>query len=138
MITVLPARALARIATLFVAAALCTARSSVAEPRPVEFWHVGDDGLSQRLADEVESAFKQSHIFRLSTGLRPGTLVVKIPTNVTWKMMGKQKEVFYTVEFSTVANQKISSDEGSCSEDDLSDRASRILKHARAAAEKIH
>jgi hypothetical protein len=44
----------------------------------VEFWHVGDDGLSQRLRDEVESAFQRSSDFTSSSGKKPGTLVVYI------------------------------------------------------------
>ena len=49
---------------------------------PVDLWSVGDDGLSQRLREAVENAFKSSPDFALSSGEKPGTLVVTIPTNV--------------------------------------------------------
>jgi hypothetical protein len=69
---------------------------------PVEFWHVGDDGLSERLADAVDKAFERSSDFTPSSGKKPGTLVVYIPENVDWtKKLGRTK-VLYHVEFKSI------------------------------------
>ena len=46
----------------------------------VEVWCGGDDGLTLRLRDALENAFKSSPAFALSTGKKPGTLIVTIPT----------------------------------------------------------
>jgi hypothetical protein len=52
------------------------AGSASTRPTLVELWHVGDDGLSPRVADQVETAYKRSPEFVLSSGHKPGTLVV--------------------------------------------------------------
>lgn len=80
----------------------------------VEFWHVGDDGLSQRLADRVERVFKQSPDFILSSGKKPGTLVVLVPTNVIWQKGLLQNKVLYIVEFKTINDKEIGASKGSC------------------------
>src|SRR5260370_18631148 len=69
--------------------ALEYSKGAAAKPTLVEFWHVGDDGLSQRLAGRVESEFERSPNFAIGSGKKPGTLVVTIPTNVEWKLVGK-------------------------------------------------
>jgi len=107
-------------------------------PTPVEFWHVGDDGLSEKLADQVEAAFKRSSDFTLSSAKVPGILVVTIPTNVDWKKRGRRTRVSYTVEFSTMGSQVISKSAGSCWDDRLEDCAAQILENARIAARKNH
>jgi hypothetical protein len=53
---------------LLVAVAMCAADSAPAKPTLVEFWHVGDGALSQKVADSVETALKQSPDFILSSG----------------------------------------------------------------------
>ncbi|MGO9269876.1 MAG: hypothetical protein ACLQOO_06450 [Terriglobia bacterium] len=80
----------------------------------VEFWHVGDDGLSQRLADRVERVFKQSPDFILSSGKKPGTLVVLVPTNVIWQKGLLRNKVLYIVEFKTINDKEIGASKGSC------------------------
>jgi hypothetical protein len=112
-------------------------RAVLARPTLVEFWHVGDDGLSQRLADRVESEFDRSPTFAVGSGKKPGTLVVTIPTNVDWKLVGKRTQVFYSVEFATADNEVISKSSGSCWEDMFEKCATQIIDEAKIAAHKI-
>jgi hypothetical protein len=104
------------------------------KPIPVEFWHVGDDGLSERLADCTEKAFKQSTVFRLSSGRKPGTLIVEIPTNVGWERIGKRVQVHYSVNFSLVDGRKLDTKTGSCWDNDLKKCAMVIVNDAAIMA----
>jgi hypothetical protein len=122
---------------LLVSGATCGADSVSAKPTLVEFWHTGDDGLSQRLAEKVESAFKRSHDFMLSSGKKPGTLVVTIPTNVEWKQVGKRTRVLYRVEFSAVDNKTTSKAAGFCWDDNLQECAAQVLRNAKIAAHTV-
>jgi hypothetical protein len=115
-----------------------TSEAKRARPIPVEFWHVGDDGLSQKLAHQVEQAWSKSSDFALSGKREPKTLVVTIPTNVDWKRIGERTRVFYTVEFASPDNTKISQSAGYCWEDAIARCAANILRDAKVAARKIH
>jgi hypothetical protein len=117
--------------------AVCAAKADGAKPTLVEVWCVGDDGLTQRLRDTLENALKSSPDFSLSSGKKPGTLVVTIPTNVGWKQVGKRMLVLYTVEFASVDDQNIGTSTGSCWDDALSKCAAQIVKDAKIAARKI-
>jgi hypothetical protein len=108
-----------------------------AKPTVVEFWHVGDDGLSQRLAERVESQFERSPNFAIGSGKRPGTLVVTIPRNVEWKLVGKRTQVLYNIEFAMAANEIIGKNSGSCWEDTVEKCAAQIVEDAKAAARRI-
>jgi hypothetical protein len=46
--------------------------------------------------------------FAIGSGKKPGTLVVTIPKNVEWKLIGKQTQVFHNIEFATADNETIS------------------------------
>jgi hypothetical protein len=112
-------------------------KGAAAKPTLVEFWHVGDDGLSQRLAERVESEFERSPNFAIGSGKKPGTLVVTIPTNVEWKLVGKRTQVFYNIEFATADNETISKSSGSCWENAFEKCATRIVEDAKVAARRI-
>ncbi len=99
---------------------------------------MGDDSLSQKLAANVERAFKDSPDFALSSGRKPGTLVVTIPTNVAWNKVGKKTQVSYTVKFSSLDGQEIGLHNGVCWEDTLGKCASQIVKDAKIAARNMH
>jgi hypothetical protein len=98
---------------------------------------VGDDSLSQRLADQVETAYKRSPEFVLSNGHKPGTLVVTIPTNVEWKRVGKRTQVLYSVEFASPENRTTSKATGSCWDDDLAKCTAQVLRDTRVAAHRL-
>ena len=98
---------------------------------PVELLHVGDDGLSQRLAVTMEGAFARAPEFVTSQGRKPGTMIVLIPTNVTWEKVGGRTKVLYRVEFSWTDRQDSAMREGSCWEDELPKCAAQIIVGAR-------
>jgi len=104
----------------------------------VEVWSGGDDGLTLRLKDTLEKAFKSSDAFTLSSGKKPGTLIVTIPTHVAWKQVGERTKVLYTVDFASVDKQPLGSSKGSCWDDTLTKCTSKIVKDATAAARKVH
>jgi hypothetical protein len=127
---------------LFIAAVVCDSWATQA-PTPVEVWRGGDDGLTLRLADAVVKAFKASPDFELSTGKRPGTLIVLIPTHVNWKRLGwrpfgRRTQIFYTVEFKMIVQlgervgsiDSVRTVRGSCRDDRMADCASEIVKSA--------
>lgn len=113
-------------------------QSAWAAPRiPVEVRRVGDDGLSMKLSDAVETEFKASPRFILSSGKRSGTLIVTIPTNVGWKQFGKRMQIRYSVEFSSIRQEKLGSKTGVCWEDSMQDCAAQVAKAAVIAAKRL-
>lgn len=103
----------------------------------VELWHIGDDGLSQRLFVSVEDTFKRSPKFTVK-GEKTRTLVVRIPTHVDWKQVGSRTPVFYTVEFSSKQGRNLGVRKGECCDNELEKCASQIVKDAKNAAHKLH
>jgi hypothetical protein len=122
---------------LLMAVVPCAAESASAKPTLVEFSHVGNDALSKTLADKVETAFKQSPDFILTSERKPGTLVVTIPTNVGWKRVGERTEVLYRVRFASADNKIISKATGSCWFDSLANCTDQILRDTKIAARKL-
>lgn len=123
-----------------------------ATPIPVEFWHVGDDALSQKLAVAVETAFRRSPDFRLTAIGKGRTLVVWITSNVESEMVGKRRKATYTVRFSSLDDgtsknpdleqrialaREISMQRGSCWASELPRCAAQIVSDAKIAARKM-
>lgn len=122
------------------------------QPIPVEFWHVGDDGLSQKLIVAVETAFRQSSDFRLVPIGAGRRLVVTIMRNVQWEPVGEKIKATYTVRFSSLdgnasANpdlqersalaKEIRTRKGSCWDSDLPKCAAQIVDEARIATRDL-
>lgn len=107
------------------------------EPRRVEVWHGGDDIYTLGLAYALENAFRAASDFTMSAGNKPGTLVVTIPTNLTWKRCLGRTTVFYVVEFTSDEGHSLGSVSGSCSKNAFAKCAQKILAEARLAANKI-
>jgi hypothetical protein len=93
---------------------------------PVEVWTGSDDGLTQRLRQEIENKLKVSSDFVLSSGKRPGTLVITMPTHVAWKQMGTRTRLHYSMEFASADGSPLGKSEGSCWEDDMAACAAQI------------
>jgi len=104
----------------------------------VEVWTGGDDGLTLGLREALEHALESSPAFTCSYGKKPGTLMVRIPSNVGWQKVGKRTKVLYTVEFKTIDDRMISTGTGSCWKDALAMCADRIVRDAKIVARKIH
>jgi len=106
-----------------------------AAPTLIEVWRGGDDALTQRLADALESAFRVSPNFSLSSGKKPGTLVITVP-HAGWKEMGPRTQVSYSVEFTSTDNRKLGRSTGRCWEDTLENCAAHIVADSKIAARK--
>jgi hypothetical protein len=115
----------------------CAAVSANNQPMRVEVWRGGDDGLTSRLADAMEDAFKHSHRFVLSSGNLPGTLIASIPTNVPWKEVNGKTRVLYTIDFTDVHSKKMGQSTGQCWDDQLQKCADAIVGDAARIADKI-
>ncbi len=124
-------------ATIIIAWGLATYAKNLAAPTLVEVWCVGDDVLTSRFRNTLEDTFNSSPDFSLSSGKKPRTLIVTIPTNVHWKQIGRRTKVFYTVEFTSSENQRIVTRNGTCWDDTLMKCAARIVKEAKTAATKL-
>ena len=99
----------------------------------VEVWGGGDDALTVRLRDALKEAFGSSADFHLSSGERPGTLVITLPSNVGWKLVGGRTQVLYTADFAS-EGQNLGGSKGSCWDDALAKCAAQIVKDAKIAA----
>ncbi len=105
--------------------------------RLVEVWRGGDDLLTMRLKDAVESAFRASPDFALSSGKKPGTLMVTIPSRVRFKQVGGRTQVLFDATFSTAEGKNLTASTGSCWDDSLVTCALKIVKDAKSAARRI-
>jgi len=129
------------VALLLAPTAITACAATVSSPpvgqTPVEVWRGGDDGLTSHFADALEEAFRASSEFALSTGKVPGTLVVTIPTNLTWKQVAGRNEVTYLVQFTGAASEPLGSSSGNCGEEQLQQCVAHVLLDARAAKSKL-
>jgi hypothetical protein len=105
-------------------------------PLLVEVRRGGDDGLTLRLADAVETAFRCSRKFILSDGRHPGALIVTIPTNVEWRRIDNRTRLTYSVEFTGKVSRRIGARTGACWEDELSECANQVLREAEIVTVK--
>lgn len=114
---------------IFLTATLCacaTTESAVGDT--VAIVTVGDDGLTQRLADAVEANARSAR-FTISTAGQPASLTIRIPTHVGWENVGSRMRVKYRAEFQRRGVTK-SSTSGECWDNELSVCASQIVAAA--------
>jgi hypothetical protein len=102
--------------------------AAATEPTAFEIRTGGDDGLTQRLADALRSAFATAPGFTADASSE--RLVVTIPTHVAWREVGGRTRVTYAVELALGA-QSIRRT-GSCWETDMSICARQIVDAASA------
>jgi hypothetical protein len=120
------------------AAPLCAANDTSAQRILVEVWRGGDDGLTSRLGDALEEAFRKSNDFAPSYGQKPNTLIVTIPTNVDWKSRGNRDKVLSKIEFSWSGTDKILRvSKVACWDDMLTKCADKVVKDAKIATRRI-
>jgi|ERR1043165_697316 hypothetical protein len=106
-------------------------------PTLVEVWCGGDDNLTQGVCRALDREVASTPEFISSYGEKPGTLIVRIPTNVNWKENREGTTVFYIVEFKSTTGKKLATKKGSCSENDLKTCATQIVRQAKIAARKL-
>ena len=107
------------------------AKGQSSGPTPVLILVDGDDGLTQRLGDAVKHKFKASAGFSASTAETPDTLIVTIPTNVHWQRIGGRTKLLNKVDFTFGHGNAITTKDGVCWEDQLTNCADQVLKIAR-------
>lgn len=100
----------------------------------VEVWRVGDDGLTLKFSEAVEAELRANASFVLSRGKKPGTLIVRIPSNVEWEPAGSDTRVKYEVAFETADSKHLRVKKGSCLESSLSQCAQEIVREAELVA----
>ena len=106
---------------------------STASATPVEVWVGGDDGLTIRLADAVEQAFKSSPSFTyVERGSVPDALSVGLPGHVTWFKVNGRVRVKYRLELEH-RGQKVAGAEGGCWESELKRCALEIVRTTEKA-----
>jgi hypothetical protein len=115
----------------------CGDSNSSSKPTLVEVWRGGDDGLTVRLSEALETAFRSSSDFALTTGTKPGTLMVVGPTNTRRKQVAARTEIVYAVEFASTDGRALGASSGSCWEVELQVCVVRIVEDAKAAAAKL-
>jgi hypothetical protein len=104
---------------------------------PVEVWCGGDDGLTLGLRDALERHFRSAVGFLSSSGQRPGTLVVLIPSHVGWTRADSRTRVQFNVRFESVEGQVVGTSDGACWEDELEECVARIAEDASVAATRL-
>jgi hypothetical protein len=102
-----------------------------ASGKPVEVWGGADDGLTIRLRDALKDALRSAD-FYLSSGNKPGTLLITLPSNVGSKQVGGRTQVLYTAEFAS-EGQNLGGSKGACWDDALAKCAAQIVKDAKTA-----
>ena len=112
----------------------CTTAARPTVPRPFELWRGGDDGLTLRFADALETALGASPLFVGSRGKQPRTLIVTIPNHLDWEDHGDRTRVACTVRFPDRLDKPVGDVRGSCWEDELHDCVAQVVRAAERAS----
>lgn len=101
---------------------------AASEPTMIEVRTGGDDGLTQRLADQVRTTFAAAPGYTADTSAK--RLVITIPTHVQWREIHGDTKITYRVEIAS--GSKSIRRSGSCWEANMTLCANQILKAAAA------
>lgn len=101
---------------------------AASEPTAVEVKAGGDDGLTQRLADQVRKTFAGSPGYTATPAAK--RLLITIPTHVQWRVIQGDTKITYRVEIAS--DSKRIRRFGFCREADMAVCANQILKAAAA------
>jgi hypothetical protein len=113
-------------------------RTAQPTPQPVAVWCGGDDGLTSKLRDATEQAFKATRDLPLGTKDRHAVYKVLIPTNVDWKQVGSRTKVLYTIKLLTIDQKEVGSFKGSCWESSIGTCADQIVNRTRDLLSKMN
>lgn len=108
-----------------------------ADPQPpvaVEIRRGGDDGLTVRFADALETGVRGSRIFRASGPGRPARLVFEIPRSLGWTEIGSRVQVHFQVDFKSGDSRVLGTSRGTCWETNLNVCVARVLNDAPRAS----
>jgi len=101
---------------------------AASEPLIVEVRTGGDDGLTQRLADQVRAAFAVTPGYTGDTSAKQ--LIVTMLNHVHWRAINGNTKIIYRVEIASGSKSVRRS--GSCWESDMTPCANQIVKAAAA------
>lgn len=101
-------------------------------PNPVEVWCGGDDGLTLKVCNAVEQAFRTAHDLPLLKAEENPKYKIVIPTNVDWKKERGRLQILYTVELQNADSKELGHFRGSCSESKVRACGIQILQRTRS------
>jgi hypothetical protein len=114
------------------------ATAAAQSPVPVEIRRGGDDGLTQRFADALETGIGRSGTFTMASGVsHPPFLVLNIPSHLEWTRVGDRVRARFQVEFRRGDSSLLGSSSGDCRETQLEICAARVLNDARRIARSL-
>jgi hypothetical protein len=111
------------------------ARAEPPSPIAVDVWRSGDDGLTVRFAEALETALRRSHIFTLGSRQRPARLLFEIPQIIEWTEIGGRAQFHFQVNFKSVDSRVVGTSRGTCWETNFDVCAAMVLSDARRTSE---
>ncbi|MGC2636518.1 MAG: hypothetical protein WA294_05025, partial [Acidobacteriaceae bacterium] len=103
-----------------IAPCISKAQSPAAQKRVVDVRCNGDDGLTSRLCEAIQRALRAQPDLVMEDATHHETLIVQIPTNVSWKSDGQGMQVFSAVKFLNPNGETLKSSRVSCHNPGLS------------------
>ena len=105
---------------------------TIEKPAPVEVWCGGDDGLTQKVCDATEQAFRTVHDFPLRKAEQIAKFKVVIAPNVEWKKVQGRLQILYAIELRDTNDKEIGRFDGSCWESKVRACGTQILASTRS------
>ena len=96
----------------------------------------GDDSLTVGFMNAVNQKLAASPEVVVSSGLRPGSIVIEIPTNVQWKHIEGRTQIGYLVRFESSDGHALGDSAGECWEEALPACAERVVAEALTVARR--
>ena len=107
-------------------------RGTLEKPAPVEVWCGGDDGLTSKVCDATEQAFRAAQDFPLRKADETAKYKVVIATNVDWKKVRGRLQILYAIELRNMDDKEIGRFKGSCWESKVQACGTQILGSTRS------
>lgn len=102
-----------------------------ADAQPVAMWCGSEDELTRKVCDAADRAFRAAKDLPLITTQERAMYTVTIAPNVTWKIAGKQVQIFYTVNLKSAEDKDLGTFNGSCWESKVKECGTQILETTR-------
>ena len=101
-------------------------------PAPVEVWCGGDDGLTLKVCDAKEQAFKAAQDLPLRKEEESAKYKVVIATNVDWKKVQGRLQILYTIDLLNTDDNEVGRFKGLCWESKVGACGTQILEATRS------
>ena len=111
----------------------CVSAPATDTPIPVDFWRVGDDGLTQRFAEALQQRLRASGRYRLITAGEHAEIVITITDHARPVTFGGVDYFRYDVTFGRDADTIFGRSAGRCMRRQMSDCARRIVAELERA-----